>query len=74
LSAIRSIWTGGGSYTTRVNALKSNLLATANLFNDTSIDLLSGNNGQDWIIANVASGGTLDQILGIAGNEVVTDL
>lgn len=74
LSAIRNIWTGGGSYTTRVNALKANLLKPSNLFNDTSIDLLSGNNGQDWIIANVSGGGTLDQVLGIAGNEVVTDL
>jgi uncharacterized delta-60 repeat protein len=74
LAAIRSIWTGGGSYSTRVTTLHGNLLKASNLFNDTSIDLLSGNNGQDWIIANTAGSGTLDLVLGTTGSEIVTDL
>ncbi|MDB5322150.1 MAG: hypothetical protein JWN40_3781 [Phycisphaerales bacterium] len=74
LASIRSIWSGGSSYNTRVTTLRANLLKAANIFNDTSIDLLSGNNGQDWLIANVAGGGTFDFLLGVAGGEIVTDI
>jgi Ca2+-binding RTX toxin-like protein len=74
LNSIRSIWSGSGTYATRVSTLRGNLLSSSNLFNDTSIDLLSGNSGRDWMIANVSGGGTPDLILGTASNETVTDL
>jgi uncharacterized delta-60 repeat protein len=73
LSAIRAIWTGGGSYTTRVNALRGagDLLDPAtNLFNDTCIDSVSGNNGRDWIILDTST----DHFLDLASNEILTDI
>jgi uncharacterized delta-60 repeat protein len=72
LSAIRAIWIGGGAYLTRVNALRGagDLLAPSNLFNDTSLDLLSGNNGRDWLIADTST----DCFADLASNEIITDI
>src|SRR5206468_8425343 len=67
LSAIRAIWTNGNSYISRVNALRGtgDLLAPSNIIDDGASDLLSGNNGKDWIIADTTPGSNQDFILGV---------
>ncbi|HEY7118269.1 MAG TPA: PKD domain-containing protein, partial [Tepidisphaeraceae bacterium] len=73
LSQIRLVWGGGGDYDARVNALKAGLLADGNLFDDSDVDVLSGNNGKDWFVAN-RDGSALDIVLDIQKKETVTDV
>jgi len=76
LASIRDTWNTADTYPNRVNALKAGLLNPSNLHNDSSADLLSGNAGRDWFIANssVTGDGAMDVILGAASNETITDL
>jgi Ca2+-binding RTX toxin-like protein len=69
LVAIRTIWLGAGDYTSRVNALRApgGLLAAGQTSGDGDVDLLSGNNGKDWIISDDE-----DCILGLQKGEIVT--
>jgi Ca2+-binding RTX toxin-like protein len=70
LAAIRTAWASDGDYATRVRTLGDTLLKSSDLFDDGSLDLLSGNNGKDWFVADRTDA---DVILDAAKNEIVTD-
>jgi uncharacterized delta-60 repeat protein len=76
LSNVRSVWTGGGDYATRVNALKGTLLVPGvDLFDDGVSDSLHGDSGKDWFIANTSGGGVYDFIFDTQLKRiVVTDI
>jgi PKD repeat protein len=65
LNAIRTVWTGGATYDSRVSTLKSTVLRTSgsdlDVFDDGSTDTLVGSSGTDFFVFNV-------------GADVVTDL
>ncbi len=64
LRDIMTVWTGGGSFSTRVSNLRTGLLAPdANVEDDDAIDILSGNQGTDWFIFNNDGPGARDLVL-----------
>ena|GEM_PF-3423790 len=78
LQSILGVWNGGGTYQTRVNALKSasfayKLVADTTVHDDSAIDRLTGSAGSDWFLANVDFG-VKDIITDLNGNEIVTDV
>ncbi len=75
LNAIRTAWTGGGNYADRVAALKATLLRPGvDYFDDNIIDLMSGDEGKDWFIANTSGSGAHDLVVSDLFREVVTDI
>jgi hypothetical protein len=84
LIAIQAEWTSGATYQQRINHLTgatpgglngaNTLVPGTTVFDDTSVDTLTGGGGQDWFLANRSGGGTLDTITDLAAGEVVTDL
>jgi len=76
LKAIRTSWNGGGTYADRVAALKATLLRPGvDLFDDTSIDILSGDEGRDWFVANTSLfSGVPDLVVSDLFREIVTDV
>lgn len=54
LQSILALWMGGGSYDERVAAIKADLLDDSKVTADGDADLLSGNNGKDYFIADSA--------------------
>lgn len=89
LTAIMAEWTSAGSYATRVSnltngtggltgtglRLKGDDGANQTVFNDGSVDLLAGNQGSDWFLANRSSdnGGPLDVVSDKAASELWSD-
>jgi uncharacterized delta-60 repeat protein len=76
LASVRSVWEGNGTYTDRVNALKSTLLVPGtDLCDDGVADSLHGDSGKDWFIANTVGGGVYDVIFDTQIKRiVVTDI
>jgi Ca2+-binding RTX toxin-like protein len=70
LAAIRTAWSSGADYATRVRNLSATLLKASDLLDDGSDDLLSGNNGKDWFVADRTDG---DLVLDVVKQETVTD-
>jgi Ca2+-binding RTX toxin-like protein len=71
LAAIRAVWGGGGSYLARVDALRGALLRPADFIPDAgATDLLWGQQGSDWYVADLDQG---DRVLMPDGKEIVTN-
>ncbi len=72
LSAVLRAWTAPTSYAARIAQLRAGLLVATgnhrNLFDDTAIDSLTGNDHQDWFFAS-----TRDQLNGIVTGEIVDE-
>ncbi len=74
LMQVLSIWTGSGSYNTRVNTLRNGMLTPdQEVFDDGATDLLTGDEGKDWFLFNADAGGR-DIITDLANNEFASDL
>lgn len=51
------------------------LKTTVTVFDDTSVDSLTGSMGQDWHFANkVAPGSMIDLVIGKVTNELIEEL
>jgi titin len=84
LCAIMAEWTSARDYATRVANLRgtgsgprangSYFLNATTVFDDGAVDRLTGSSGQDWIFANIADGGVLDDITGVLGSELIDDI
>jgi PKD repeat protein len=65
LGSIRSVWTGAGSFSARVNLLLAGpLTPDSDVFDDNAIDVLTGNGGTDWFIFNNDGPNAHDIVLG----------
>lgn len=85
LAAILAEWTSSHSYTQRVNNLRNSspaanrlngsvfLIADSTVFDDGSLDILSGGSGQDWFLFN-NDRGIRDFAIDRTGNEIISDL
>lgn len=54
LQSILGLWIGGGTYEQRVAAIQTELLTASKVSADGDIDILSGNNGKDYFVADSA--------------------
>ena len=80
-------WTSGHAYNARVTNIQAGAGLTAGfrlngndgalqtVFNDNDLDILTGDQGADWFLANqiADNGGVLDLVTDKASNEVWSD-
>ena len=68
----------GTSYANRLNGNRfltaGSTAANATVFDDGSLDVLTGSSGQDWFWANCVGTGVLDKITDLSASEFANDL
>jgi uncharacterized delta-60 repeat protein len=84
LLAIQSEWTSAADYDRRIAHLRNTasggqngsifLIVNDTVFNDASLDVLTGDTGRDWFFANLAGSGVKDKITDLSANELAQDL